>query len=131
VLTNDKQIKSRNYSILAHPLAAAAVIFKGALCVLDGDDDLAPGTSAVGLRVVGIARRYVSNESGIAGAEVGEVRVDESPRLLNDSVTPVTRADIGSDCYILDDETVSGDNTGRSRAGTVVDVDANGVWIKF
>ena len=131
MLTNDKQVKSSILAIVPHPVAAGAVLYKGALCVLDADDNLASGTSAAGLRVIGINRRYVSNEAGIAGAVSAEVRVDETPRLNNDAVAPVTRAHISSDCYILDDETVSSDGTGRSRAGTVVNVDSNGVWIKF
>ena len=42
-------------------------------------------------------------------------------------------ADIGNDCYIVDDQTVAktnGTNT-RSVAGKVHDVDAEGVWVTF
>lgn len=43
-----------------------------------------------------------------------------------------TAADIGSDCYIVDDQTVAktnGTNT-RSVAGKIMDVDAQGVWVR-
>ena len=45
----------------------------------------------------------------------------------------ITLADIGADCYIVDDQTVaktSATNT-RSVAGKVFDVDAEGVWVDF
>ena len=45
----------------------------------------------------------------------------------------ISLADIGADCYIVDDQTVaktSGTNT-RSVAGKVFDVDADGVWVDF
>jgi hypothetical protein len=45
----------------------------------------------------------------------------------------ITTADIGSNCYIVDDQTVAKtDGTGtRSIAGEVFDVDAQGVWVDF
>jgi hypothetical protein len=49
--------------------------------------------------------------------------------LNNDGTNPVTRAHINQDCFIVDDETVSSDNTGTSRAGTVFDVSDAGVWV--
>lgn len=45
----------------------------------------------------------------------------------------IALADIGSDCYIVDDQTVaktSGSAT-RSVAGKIFDVDAAGVWVNF
>ena len=45
----------------------------------------------------------------------------------------ITAADIGNDCYGVDDQTVAktnGANT-RSVAGKIYDVDAQGVWVKF
>ena len=49
------------------------------------------------------------------------------------SADAITLADIGSDCFIVDDQTVaktSATNT-RSVAGKVFDVDADGVWVDF
>jgi hypothetical protein len=49
----------------------------------------------------------------------------------------VTRAQIGDACYIVDDQTVAktdgaaGQNPAtRSPAGTVVDLDDDGVWVR-
>ena len=40
---------------------------------------------------------------------------------------------MGSDCYIVDDQTVAKTNGGATRcvAGKVWDVDAEGVWVEF
>ena len=43
------------------------------------------------------------------------------------------QADVGADCYIVDDQTVAktnGTNT-RSVAGKIIAVDADGVWVKL
>ena len=45
----------------------------------------------------------------------------------------IVRADVGADCYIVDDQTVAktnGSNT-RSVAGKIIAVDADGVWVKI
>lgn len=44
----------------------------------------------------------------------------------------IAQANVGADCYIADDQTVAltnGTNT-RSRAGKIVAVDADGVWVQ-
>ena len=43
----------------------------------------------------------------------------------------ITTADIGADCYVVDDQTVAKTNGGgqRSVAGKIFDVDAQGVWV--
>ena len=45
----------------------------------------------------------------------------------------ITRADIGSACYALDDATVAKghDSNKRPRAGVVLDVDTCGVWVQI
>jgi hypothetical protein len=53
-------------------------------------------------------------------------------RFANSAAADAIAADdIGKDCYIVDDETVAlTDGTAtRSKAGTVYDVDASGVWV--
>ncbi|MCY1460857.1 hypothetical protein D9M71_784510 [compost metagenome] len=45
----------------------------------------------------------------------------------------ITRADIGATAYIVDDQTVAktdGTST-RSVAGTIRDVDSDGVWVEI
>ena len=61
------------------------------------------------------------------GSEAGVFRFENSS-----AGDAITRAEIGDDCYIVDDQTVAktdGTDT-RSLADKVDDVDANGVWVK-
>jgi hypothetical protein len=38
---------------------------------------------------------------------------------------------VGKPCYIADDHTVAKTASGKSAAGIVRDVDADGVWVEF
>ncbi len=72
----------------------------------------------------------MDNSAGSAGALTVNVRKGLF-RFANDG--SVARADIGGTAYVVDDQTVA-DNDGsstRSVAGTIKDVDADGVWIKI
>ena len=46
------------------------------------------------------------------------------------AAAPVTATLRGSDCFFADDQTVSADNTGRSAAGPVFDLDGNFVLVE-
>ena len=68
------------------------------------------------------------NQPELMGEEVRNAAATQ------DTITDlIAQADAGSDCYIVDDQTVaktSGTNT-RSRAGIVLAVDADGgVWVQ-
>jgi len=131
MLAKDKQVSSRVLALIGHPVAAGAVIFKGALVALNVAGFAVPATKAADLRVIGVARKGVDNSDGQDGDKVVEVRVDECVKVKNDAVTPVTRDHIGGACFVLDDETVTSGGTGSSVAGVVQDIDDNGVWISF
>ncbi|SMF86270.1 hypothetical protein SAMN06265365_1873, partial [Tistlia consotensis] len=54
-------------------------------------------------------------------------------RFANAAADPVDLADVNTDCFIVDDQTVAatnGTNT-RSVAGKVRDVDQLGVWVEI
>lgn len=137
-LTEDRNTRRRAQQAFSDPVAADAVIYAGALVCLDAAGNAVPGSTATGLTARGVAIRRVDNTGGVAGA----VRVDVDPasgaRFANSSgADQITRADIGSAAWIVDDQTVaktngdSGSGATRSQAGTIIDVDDVGVWIKF
>lgn len=131
-LARGRRIIEREGRIVAHPLAAAAKLFTGALAVLDGGY-LKPGTTALGLKAVGVAEFDVDNTDGADGAVSVNVRRWGTFRFANAAADPVARSHIGGLAYIVDDQTVAAtDGAGtRSAAGTIVDLDAQGVWIEF
>ena len=63
------------------------------------------------------------------------MRLSRLPHCFGNSTSTdaITLADVGSDCYIVDDQTVAKTNGSgtRSRAGRVFDVDSEGVWVDF
>jgi hypothetical protein len=68
-----------------------------------------------------------------AANDVVDVSREITPFANSTAGDLITKADIGDDCYVVDDQTVAKtSNSGaRPRAGKVFDVDAYGVWIDF
>jgi hypothetical protein len=130
-LTSERDTPLRNGDLLNLPAAANVRLFAGALGARDGSGNATPGAVATTLRGVGRVAETVDNLGGIAGAK--RVNLEKGIfRFGNSSAGDlVAAADIGNDCYIVDDQTVAktnGSNT-RSVAGKVFDVDTLGVWV--
>ncbi|MDM7928670.1 hypothetical protein [Blastomonas fulva] len=120
-------------NVFSRDVAADAVIFAGAIVCLSATGWAVPGSTATTLVADGVAQEPVDNTGG-ANGDV-KVRVFKGVFRFGNSAAAdaITRAEIGDDCYIVDDQTVaktSGTNT-RSIAGKIVDVDAQGVWVRF
>ena len=72
------------------------------------------------------------NTGGADGAETVEVERGIFRFENSAAGDAIGLADIGKRCYLVDDQTVAktSDNGSRSRAGQVIDVDAQGVWVQ-
>lgn len=130
-LTAPRSLSERSGATSTLPAAAAAVIYQGAIVVNDAGVAKA-GVTGVGLVTLGVAEETVDNSAGAAGAKSVTIRRG-CYRFANLSTDALTAADIGSDAYLVDDQTVartSATNT-RSIAGKVIDVDAVGAWIRL
>jgi hypothetical protein len=75
-------------------------------------------------------------EKAVNGATAAANSVRVQPGIFrwqnSASADAIAKAEIGDDCFIVDDQTVAktnGTNT-RSVAGKVVQVDAQGVWVR-
>jgi hypothetical protein len=115
------------------PVAASVKIYAGALVALDSNGNAKPGETATGLLGIGRAEAQADNSSGSAGDINVEVRKGVFRFENSAGGDEITLADIGADCYIVDDSTVAktdGTST-RSVAGKVFDVDSDGVWVRF
>ena len=132
-LTKGRNTPARSGDISEIDVAADTKIYQGSLVAVNASDYAVPGSTATTLIGLGRAEEEADNSGGAAGDI--KVRVGRSIyRFANSADTDeITAADIGSDCYIVDDQTVAlTDGTGtRSRAGKIHDVDAQGVWVKF
>jgi len=132
-LTTDRNTPSRAGDIVNVPVAASKKIFAGALVARSATGYATPGATAAALLGIGRAASRADNSSGIDGAVSVDVEKGVFRFGNSSGGDAITGADIGNDCYIVDDQTVartSATNT-RSAAGKIFDVDADGVWVKF
>lgn len=131
-LTQDRNTPVRTGQTRRLKLDANVRIFAGALVVLAAGF-AKPGATALNLVAVGRAEEAVDNTGGAQGAKEIEVRPGIFRFGNSAAGDAITAAEIGSDCYVVDDQTVAktnGTNT-RSKAGKVFDVDAQGVWVEI
>jgi hypothetical protein len=114
-------------------VAASKKIWKGSLVALDASGNATPGAVATTLLGAGRAEETVDNSSGAAGDLAVQIRKGIFRYGNSAAADEITIAEIGDNCYIVDDQTVAktdGTST-RSVAGKVFDVDSDGVWVKF
>lgn len=132
-LIQDRATLRRPGEQMEPPVGANARIFVGALVAINAAGFAVPGATAATLKGAGVAERRADNTGGGDGAI--RVRLSKTPHAFANSAAAdaITLADIGSDCYMVDDQTVAKTNGSgtRSRAGRIFDVDADGVWVDF
>jgi hypothetical protein len=115
-----------------YPVAATAVIYQAAMVGINAGGFLVPMSTALGLASVGVSLRSVDNSGGADGdlkclTIRGVYAMDNSA-----GGDEITRADIGSACFAVDDRTVAKTDAGtRSAAGVVHDLNADGLFIRF
>ncbi|MEL6888371.1 MAG: hypothetical protein AAFO86_06645 [Pseudomonadota bacterium] len=132
-LTKGRTTPQRVGDVRSGPAAANAVFHQGGIVMRDASGNLVQGQTATGLTGVGMGVAPVDNTGGIAGA----VTLEYTPgrfRFENSAGGDLIAADdIGGIAYVVDDQTVALTNgsNARSPAGTIEDVDAQGVWIIF
>ncbi|OPY15618.1 MAG: hypothetical protein A4E66_00022 [Syntrophus sp. PtaB.Bin001] len=132
-LTAERDTPARGGDLISLPAAAAKKIYGGSLTAKDASGNATPGATATTLLGMGRAKDTVDNSNGSAGDLNVEIEKGIFRFANSTSTDEITRADIGSNCYIVDDQTVaktSGSST-RSVAGKVFDVDSLGVWVDF
>lgn len=124
-------------------LEAGVTLYKGGLSILLGGT-LRPGSDAAGGRFAGLAvdgnvqadgtTKVVSTDGVFAdGTEASSRLVQEGAVLVN--YTGVAQADIGTDAYLVDDNTVAavGTTTNDILVGTVIELGstAGTCWVLF
>ena len=115
------------------PLAASVKVFMGTILMRNAAGYLTKGATATGCFGVGRAEAPADNSAGAAGT----LNINWRPgvfRFANSTAGDlIALADIGTKCWIVDDQTVAKTNgtATRSPAGIVENVDAAGVWVRF
>lgn len=132
-LAADRNTKRRDGSAMNLAVAASTIIYAGSLVCRNASGNAVPGSVATTLKALGVADQRVDNSAGSAGAKSVQIRKGVFCFANSSAGDLIAIADIGNDCYIVDDQTVAKTNGGstRSIAGKVFDVDAGGVWVQF
>lgn len=122
-LTADRNTKRRDGDLFS--FEAAKTIYAGALVAINADGKAVPAT-ATGTVCAGVAQ----HQAGAGETVLARRGVYNFADAADDAA--LTRADIGSTVYVADDQTVKKKNSGADAvAGIVMDVDADGVWVKI
>lgn len=130
ILTQDRNTPERNGDDFVFPMAASVTIFAGGIVMRNAAGDATPGRTATGQIALGRADETKTNGATV-GAETIKVRRGIFRYRNSASADLITKANVGADCFIVDDDQVAltnGSST-RSRAGRIMDVDAQGVWV--
>lgn len=127
--TGERNTPWRQGIDFAFALAVGAKINKGAIVYLDAGT-AKPGFTNASVATVGVCMETVDQTMGDA-----KIKVRRGTFHFNNSAAAdeLTTTDIGSDCYLVDDETVAKTNGGnaRSKAGVVRDIEEGKVWVEF
>ncbi|MGZ8221769.1 MAG: hypothetical protein ACXWT0_08995 [Methylobacter sp.] len=131
-LTKDRNTISRSGQQFSYPLAAVKV-YAGSIGVINASGHLTKGATATGLKCVGRIKAQIDNSAGVAAAVNGEVENGIFCWKNSADADAITLTEVGTVCYIVDDETVAKTSgTGaRSPAGIIEDVDSGGVWVRM
>lgn len=130
---SDRNTPFRNGELIAVPVAAATMIYGGHLVGINAIGLAVPGAATAALTIFGVSDEYADNTAGAAGATSVLVRRGKAWKLANLSGDAVTQADVGKNCYVADSITVAktSNTSARPVAGTVVAVEADGVWVEI
>jgi hypothetical protein len=135
-LTAARNTPQRAGEVFDFPIQAGVHGFPGGIAVLSGGY-AAPATTAVGLVAAGRFEDDADNTSGADGAFLTRVRRGIFRYANSASTDAIAQADVGADCWLVDDQTVAKTgaivetNPTRSRAGKIVAVDSDGVWVQL
>lgn len=132
-LTKDRNTVRRDGVQHSDPVDGATRIYAGSLVCLNASGNAVPGALSDALKARGVAQEQVDNRDGVAGDLRIETRRGVFPFTNSTTTDEITRADIGADAYIVDDQTVAKTSatSTRSVAGIIRDVDEAGVWVEI
>lgn len=130
-MANDRNTPRRDGLGLRLPVAAGVRLFAGRMVGVNADGNAVPGGSPAAVVIVGIAQEQIDNRDGTAGAQSIDVR--RGTFQLKPAAAGITLAAYGKRVKATDDESVAlvGEDAAAIVAGTVRDVDADGVWVEF
>ncbi len=132
--TKDRDTQEVPGRARSFPVLANAIGFAGTMQAVNASGFLTPGATSTTLKCVGVLHQPYNNTGGANGAISADVvRGIFGPFANSSAGDAIAQADVGADCFMVDDQTVAKTNgsSTRSVAGKVHYVDALGVWVRF
>jgi hypothetical protein len=130
-MTSDRKYKIRandGQRVETYKIAAATMIWNGALVAVNAAGYIVPAGTTAGTIVVGIAQSREDNTAGAAGDKEVAVLTCLRVNLLNATAgAAIALAHYGRLVYALDDQTVT--NAAGIVAGVCDLIDNDGVWV--
>lgn len=132
-LTLDRSTPHRASLLRQFPVKAGAKLFKGAIVAIDATGLAQRGSATAALRTVGRCEAQIDNTAGADGALTVSAALGTFRYANSTAADLIALKDVGASCYVVDDQTVALTSNGGARpiAGTIFDVDATGVWVRF
>jgi len=130
----DRPTRIREGDELSLPVFQAVKIFAGTMVQKNATGYGVPASATVANKTLGVAHRQADNTGGASGDIRVRVRRNIIGVFANSaSGDLITIADIGNDCFVVDDTTVAKTNGSSTRpvAGKIMDVDSFGVHVLF
>lgn len=119
-LAANKEVTEKKRKLLAFPVVASDIIYKGAICKINAAGYLAPMAAEAGAAFAGMALEKVDNSSGSAGDVKARV---EREGVFSMVSAGLSQSDVGSIVYASDDQTVSTtQGTNELAVGRIVEV---------
>ncbi|HAZ4831200.1 hypothetical protein [Citrobacter freundii] len=135
-MTGDRNTPHRDEKLGPQPMAAATVIYGGHMVAVNATGFAVPasaGAAASTQTVLGVSDGWADNTGGADGDALVIIRRGRGFLFANSSADPVTQAEVGKNCYVVDSVTVAktSDTDKRPYAGKVAGIEADGVWVYF
>lgn len=149
-MTSDRNAAERNAEVFEAPIAAGAIIFRGALVALNAAGAAQPPQNAGSVQIAGVAQTgsadfLVSGASPPGGFPSGGLVMDQPAPFVRFrrrkqfvfvnslGADLIASANFGATAYAVDDQTVAlTSNSGaRLAVGIIRSVDQQGVWVEI
>lgn len=115
-------------------IAATTTVYNGALTAANANGELCPAADVASITVLGVSQQKMVNSTGAAANVTPKAKVAAGCfKFKTTGGNAITAADVGKNCYVLDDQTVVriGGTTNAIVAGVVDSMDPDGdVWVK-
>ncbi|AZN69302.1 hypothetical protein DX910_14635 [Acinetobacter haemolyticus] len=128
----DRKTPRRDLGLIVLKVKADAVIHAGFIVCVDATGFAVEGQATDDLIYMGRAETFIDNTDGLDGDAEIVVRTNSAFLYDNSATDPVDQSSIGQACFIEDGQTVAKTDAAAtlSKAGRVVGVDNDGVWIE-